>query len=102
MRRHAIGIIAVGLLAGAAGLWLWLPGDDHTVLEAAFWRVGAVMAVFWLAYPDVRRLPAWALALAPLALVVVAIRPRRFVYLLPVLAAIAFLQWLKRPSGGTK
>ncbi|MBN2217119.1 MAG: hypothetical protein JW719_07065, partial [Pirellulales bacterium] len=99
MRRHAVGLIAVLLLSGAVALWVWPPGErGWPGLEAALWRVGAVMAVLWLAYPDLRRWPGWLLAAAPAALVIVAIKPRRFVYLIPLLLAIAVLQKFRKPK----
>ena len=98
MRRHATGIIAIVLLAGAAALWLWPPtGGSHPAVEAAFWRVGAVMAVLWLAWPDLHRLPAWLWGVLPFLFVLLALRPRWFIYLIPVLMAIGILRSWKRP-----
>ncbi len=97
MRRHPIGIIAVVLLCGAAVLWLWPPVEGgYPALEAAFWRVGAVMALLWLAYPDLHRLPAWLWGVLPLLFILLALRPRWFIYLIPVLLAIGILRSWKR------
>lgn len=99
MRRHAIGIIAVILLLAAVGLWLCPDiGERALGLQAAFFRVGALMAVLWMAYPDVRRIPAWILAVVPLLLAIVALRPRLFPYILPVILLIAVLRPRKRKS----
>jgi len=93
MRRHAIGTIALLLLLGAVVLWIWPVqwGGDEALLGALV-RVGAVMAALWLAYPDVKRLPAWVLATVPLLLVVLALRPRWFLILLPIVIALAILR----------
>ncbi len=85
------------LLASAGGLWLWpAAGEGTLALRAAFFRVGALMAVLWVAYPDVRRIPAWILAVVPLLMAIVALRPRLFPYVIPVILLIAFLRPRKR------
>ena len=97
MHRHAVGIIAVALIAGAAAMSFW-PSlrENWPMFEGAFWRVGALMAVAWLAYHDVRRLPAWMLLFAPFVLLVIAFRPRWIIFLLPILVAIAILRPRKK------
>jgi hypothetical protein len=96
VRRQAIGIIAIVLLLAAAALCIWLPdqADEGLTLGAlgAFVRVGAVMAALWLAYPDVKRLPAWLLAVIPLLLVILAWKPRWFLYALPIVIALVILK----------
>ena len=93
MRRHAIGIIALVLLAAAGVLWLW-PNEDNTLLglEAACWRVGALMGVLWVAYSDVQRIPAWILGVVPPLIVLLAWRPRLFLVVAPIILAIAILR----------
>jgi hypothetical protein len=99
MRRHAIGVFALLLLLGASVLCFWpaASGESAAVkaMEGAFWRVGALLAVLWMAWPDVHRLPAWMLAFGPAVLAVIAFKPRTAIYLIPVLLAIA----LFRPRG---
>jgi len=94
MRRHAVGLLAVFLLILGVGLWL---ADAQQWLEFACLRVGALLAVWWVAYPDLRRLPAWLLVAAPVVLVLVALRPRRFLVLVPLLVAAALL-WPRKRS----
>ena len=97
MRRHAIALIVVLLLAGAIVLWLWPPIEGgYPMLEAVCWRVGAVMAVLWLAYPDVKRLPPWLFGVVPILIVLLAARPRWFIYLVPVVLVIGVLRSWKR------
>ncbi len=94
MRRHLIGIIAIMLLVGAVIFWIWPPTAQgwQIQLEAACWRLGALMAVLWVAYPQVYHMPAWLLAMLPLLVVVLAIRPRWFLLALPIIIALAILK----------
>jgi len=93
MRRHAIGIIALGLLAAAAALAIW-PHEwaDNVALLGALVRVGVVMVVLWLAYPDLQRLPGWIPAVVVVLLVILAFRPRWFLIALPIVIALAILR----------
>ncbi len=93
MRRHAIGVIALILLFGALVLWIWpLQHAWHAPLFAACCRLGPFMAVLWVAYPEVRRLPAWLLPTIPLLAVILAYRPRWFFVALPIVIALAILR----------
>ena len=92
MRRHAIGVIAILLTAAAAALWIWPTGEANEALLGPFFRVGLLMGVLWLAYPDVERLPAWSVALFPVMLLVVAIRPKLILLAIPVILALAILR----------
>ena len=100
MRRHAIGIIAIVLLIGGVVLVCW-PVEGQGLfagLNAACWRVGALMAVLWLAYPQIHRMPAWLWAAIPALAVVLAVRPRWFLIALPIVVALAVL----RPRNGNR
>ncbi len=99
MRRHAIGIIAVLLILGAVVFWVREWGRDYPQLEGACWRVGALMAVLWLGYHELHRLPAWLWGVLPVLLVVLALRPRWFLFFLPLLLLLA-LVWPR--SGGAR
>ena len=93
MRRHLIGIIALVLLVSALGMWLWMPvaSANREALMGAFGRVGILMGLFWVAYCDLQRIPAWLLAAVPALLVVLALKPRWFLFLLPMVLVLAFL-----------
>ncbi len=91
MRRHVIGILALLLLLGAVACWMRAWGRDCPQLEAACWRVGALLAVLWLAYDEVHRLPAWLFGVVPVLLVILALRPRWFLFFLPLLLLLAFV-----------
>jgi hypothetical protein len=92
MRRHTIGMIAFVLLVGALGLWLWPQGSAQEALLGALVRVGLLMGAWWLAYPEVERMPPWLLVAIPLLLIVVAYRPKWFLILLPIVIALAVLR----------
>jgi len=100
VRRHAVGVIAVLLILGAVVCWVRQWGRDYPQLEAAFWRVGALMVVVWLAYDELRRLPAWLLGVVPVLLVVLALKPRWFLFFLPLLLLLAFV-WPRSAASQT-
>jgi hypothetical protein len=82
-RRHVIGLIALVLLAIGLGGWL-LDDPQYKGIEGVGWRAGALMAVWWLAYKDLRRLPAWLWAAIPVAIVILVKWPQRSLVLIPV------------------
>ncbi len=93
MRRHLLGIVAVLLFAGAVAFWIWPPeGAAAQQFEAACWRVGALVAVFWLAYPQLYRVPSWLWPALTVSLAVLAIRPKYFVLAVPIIVALAILR----------
>ena len=93
MRRHLIGIIAILLFLGAIYFGIWPPqGSFQTQLEAACWRAGALAAVLWLAYGEVRRMPAWFWISLPVLVIVLAKWPKRAVWVIPIILALAVLR----------
>ena len=50
------------------------------------------MAVWWLAYPDLSRLPPWLLAGIPVMVIVLAKWPRYVVFVIPVMIVLAILK----------
>ena len=93
MRRHLIGIIALLSLLGAVAFWIWPPQSAFGIqLKAACARGGALAAVVWLAFPDVRRMPAWLWGILLGILVVVAIRPKAVFLAIPIIIALAILK----------
>jgi hypothetical protein len=96
MRRHAIGIIAVVLLAASAALLVWQtvdPTDNwRLALMGATVRVGVLMVVVWLAYDELKRLPSWLWGTFPVLLVILAVRPRYLLIAVPIVIALAILK----------
>lgn len=88
MNRTAIGIIALVLLVGGAGLLIWpLDWDGNQALTAACLRVGIVMGAIWLAMPQLARLPGWLIQAVVVVAVVCAYRPRLALFAVPLLLA---------------
>ncbi len=94
MRRHAIGAIALLLFAGAMAFVIWEPRAVgwQVQFQAACWRVGAGMAVLWIAYPDLQRMPPWVWAVLLAAMVVIAAKPRAAMLIVPLIIILAVLR----------
>jgi hypothetical protein len=97
MHRHVIAASAVVFLSIAAATWWWHPESQG--LLAFSWRTGAILAIAWLAYDDIQRLPNWLLIATPLLLVLLAWRPRILLLLLPALIVLVVLRRLLWPRG---
>ena len=96
MRRHLIGIIAIAFLLMAIVATLWPGGAAFwEFCQAACWKLGAVMAFWWLAYPEAVKLPVWLWFVLPALLFALLLRgPARWLVLL-LLAAMVVLAMLK-------
>lgn len=99
MHRPSIGIIALTLIGLA--IWCtftpWAPSRSEA-WQAAFWRMGAVMAMLWLAHPQLKRLPGWLLLPIVGSVLLAAWRPRLVLVGLIVLIAAAALKPRQRRS----
>ena len=92
MRRHLVGILSILLWAGAVAFWFSPPQSPFLVeSQAACWRMGTVLAVWWLAWEQAVRLPRWLLLAIPLLAVVVVLRPKYFFVAIPLVVALALL-----------
>jgi hypothetical protein len=98
MHRPTVGILALALLAGAAAIYLGLPGDEWYAAMAGMFRMGLVLAALWLAEPQLRRLPGWAIFGVVAVMVVLALRPRLFLLAVIVLIVAAILRPRQRPK----
>ena len=98
MRRHLIGILSLVLLAGAVAFYFFPPQSVvSTECKAACWRMGPLLALWWLAWPQAVRLPRWLLIALPLCAVVLVFRPRYFLVAMPVVLALAVALALLMP-----
>jgi hypothetical protein len=88
--RAAVGLFAVALLAfGILGRNL---SDESLVAAAgASLRVGIVMAIWWLAYPQAQRLPLWLVVASAAGLFIVLRWPKALLIIIPLLAILWFL-----------
>jgi hypothetical protein len=97
MHRPTIGVITVGLFVVGFVLWMIEPQGDHTAALACV-RVGIIMAVLWLALPQLVTLPRWLMLTVIGAVAVVCFRPKALLFALPVLVVLAVM----RPRWGSK
>jgi len=90
MLRAKVGILAILLLVAAAVL-AFLPqqSDETAMWAAACQRVGFVLAVMWLALPELQRMSPWYAVAVIGVLIVLARFPRYLVA--AVIVAILFL-----------
>ena len=68
-------------------------------LKATCFRIGPLLAVIWLAYEQLKRIPVWLWCTLPVIVVVLATRPRWLLVLVPLLVAAAILKprvWPRR------
>jgi hypothetical protein len=91
MQRHLLGVLAVVLLA--VGVVMHVRGD--AAVAGTCLRIGAVLALLWLAMPQLREMPTWILGALGLALLLVLRWPKLLWAMLP----LAVVLWLLRPRG---
>jgi len=97
VRHHAIGVLALILLTtGVAVWWHPIPGAWGQSVKAACFRLGPFLAVLWLAYPQVCKLPVWILWTIPVLVALLVLRPRWFLLALPIVLLLAILQPRRR------
>lgn len=100
MRRTILGILALGLLAAAGGLYWGGLADDYTPVLSACLRLGLVLGALWLAFDQVddfvSRTSPWMMGGALLCLLIIVVRPRAILAVGPLLAAAAALRYLGR------
>lgn len=92
MQRPAIGIIALVLLFTGAGLYFGVGGSQALTWAAGCLRIGMVMAVTWLAYPQLSRLPLWFFGLLLACVVAVALKPKLLIAAVVILIAAVILR----------
>jgi hypothetical protein len=102
VRRNLLGLIAISFFGFAALTCLSPRLAAYQPAGLMGLRIGMVLAVLWLAWPDLERLPRWAWFAVPIGLIVVIYARGVLVYLLPLLAAAlaAYLVYrrLRRPA----
>ena len=105
MQRHLLGIIA--LVFTVTGIALLIRGGvsgDKSTIAAVLLKVGPVLGVMWLAFPQliqvVRRGPPWVIAAFVIGIGAMIYNKRTALVVIPVWLAIAALQfvgWLFNP-----
>ena len=95
VRRTIVGILGVALLAIAAILWLSATDEQSQLWMSSCVRLGSVMCLLWLAWPQISRLHPWLIlgSLAGLVTVLVLARqPRILLMGLVILIVLARLR----------
>ena len=88
--RAVIAIFAILLLAfGIFGHNL--SDESFAAAAGASLRVGIVMAIWWLAYPQAQRLPLWLVVASAATLFIVLRWPKALLIIIPLLAILWFL-----------
>jgi hypothetical protein len=97
MHRPTVGLIAIVLLCGAAACYLF--GVGGAAIESAFWRVGVIMGLLWLALPELVRVRGkFVWGLLALAIGVVILQPK----LAPVVLLFCVVYAVLRPRSKHK
>jgi len=89
MHRPSIGLIAIALLA----VGVFTRQEPDSAVSGACLRMGAVMAIWWFAHPQMHNLPRWLILVILASFVIVLRWPKLLLFALPVFAAL----WLLRP-----
>jgi hypothetical protein len=96
MRRHLIGMIAIGFLLLGLATTIWPSGGaGQQWYESMGWRLGAVMALWWLAYPEASKLPVWTWFVPPIVFLLLLTKGATKWVLLGLLVAIVVLTLLR-------
>jgi len=106
MRRHLLGILGIGSLVG----WIAIlathgsASDQWGAAAGICMKVGLTLTAVWLAFPQLDdiadRVAPWMLAVIGIGGLIFIAKPKTILYLGPLLAAIAVLQfvgWLFKP-----
>jgi hypothetical protein len=102
MQRHLVG--GIGLVCVAIWGWLMAVYPDHRVAAGSCIRIGLVLLAIWLALPQLVRirltLPFWLMTSVIVGGLLVAVRPKAAIWVVPLAAALAalhFVGWLFKP-----
>lgn len=106
VRRHLVGLAGLALLAVGVYSLIWPPQEASSeLMQGSCIKAGLVLLAFWLAFPQLDRLPMWAVVSSTLALLIVAVRPQillTVVRLAIVLSPLLGILWLLRPQSWAK
>ncbi len=92
-RRAILGILAVFFMLGALGTWFWPPTQGAGLeWQAACWRFAPILAVLWIAYYDLKRIPWWLWLTLPFILIIIVKWPRYLLFSIPFLILFILLK----------
>jgi hypothetical protein len=96
VRRHILGFSALACFAWAAILGCCPALVSYQAAGAMGLRFGLVLGAFWLAWPELHRLPRWLWYVLPIGLLLLLYARGILVFLLPGLGVAATLYFLYR------
>ncbi|MDO4585129.1 MAG: hypothetical protein Q4D62_13625 [Planctomycetia bacterium] len=100
IRQHTIGCLALFTLLCGVILWLLGYSQQPQILPyySICWRLGPVLALWWLAWNQLKILPAWAYLSVPMVLVALVINRKLVLLAIPLAILLSLLNhpWLKR------
>jgi peptidoglycan/LPS O-acetylase OafA/YrhL len=103
MRRTILGILAILFLLAAAILYYFGPLDaTWQMLRNNAVRIGLVLGAFWLAYPQLSRIPWWFVQAMLAAALVIAINPRVAPKVALIVLPLLLVLWIVRPRKGKR
>jgi hypothetical protein len=93
-RRPLLGILAIIFALGAIGCWIWPPSAGVGLeWQAACWRFAPILAVLWLAYDELQRIPKWLWIALPIAIIIIVKWPTKTLLLgVPLVIVLALLK----------
>lgn len=97
IRRYGIGILAVALLL--TGVALWITGYDvggMKQVDSMCMRIAIVLGLWWLAYPELNRVPRWFWFAIPAVLFLALVRFRWLLVVIPIMIGVGYVQSLVR------
>jgi hypothetical protein len=92
-RKTLIGILAIVFLLGMLAFSFWPPtGSTGLEWQSACWRIGPLLAVLWLAYDELKRIPRWLWFVLPVAIFILVKWPKMMLLSIPFLILLAVLK----------
>jgi hypothetical protein len=77
-RRAILGILAIFFTLGAIGCWIWPPSAGMGLeWQSVCSRFAPILAVLWLAYDQLKRIPKWLWIALPIVLFIIVKWPTR-------------------------
>ncbi|MDO4587531.1 MAG: hypothetical protein Q4C95_09575 [Planctomycetia bacterium] len=98
--RTKIGLITIVLFIGILiGAWRsYQNGTSDDPISEACNRIGIMMFILWVAWPELVRLPRWFYISIPIIMAIAAWRPMILIYACPLL----LLYWFLLPNKKSK
>jgi hypothetical protein len=92
-RKTIIGLLAIFFLLGGVSCYFWPPSSGIGLeWKAACWRFAPVMAVLWIAYDELKRVPRWAWVVLPIVLIIIIRWPKLALLCIPLAILAALLK----------